>query len=103
MTKFVAHSPFQFSAVGPVAGSESGLHLQQRFLYSGAVELRAADQLAPTLRATLLPILRRHCFECHGPKIQEADLRLDQRHAALEHPLRPSCPAMPKPANSIAA
>lgn len=29
------------------------------------------------------PILAQHCFKCHGPGSQEADLRLDQREAAL--------------------
>ena len=31
------------------------------------------------------PILRRSCFECHGQKKQESDLRLDRRAEALEH------------------
>ncbi len=31
----------------------------------------------------VLPILRRVCWECHGPKKQEGGLRLDQRNAAL--------------------
>jgi ankyrin repeat protein len=29
------------------------------------------------------PILRRHCISCHGPEMQLADLRLDQRRYAL--------------------
>jgi len=35
----------------------------------------------------VLPILSDKCFHCHGPdpKHREADLRLDQREAALEH------------------
>ena len=50
-----------------------------------AVEVRAVDS-APDFSRDIFPILRRHCFECHGPKKQEADLRLDQRQAALDHP-----------------
>ena len=30
------------------------------------------------------PVLVKHCFECHGPKKQEADLRLDSREALLK-------------------
>ena len=29
------------------------------------------------------PLFEKHCYECHGPKKQEAGLRLDQRAAAL--------------------
>ncbi len=29
------------------------------------------------------PIFRRHCYDCHGPKRQQADLRLDTREGAL--------------------
>ena len=27
----------------------------------------------------VLPVLQRHCFECHGPGVQEGDLRFDDR------------------------
>ncbi len=50
-----------------------------------AVEVRPADTSAPDFARDIFPILRRHCFECHGAKKQEADLRLDQRRAALDH------------------
>ncbi len=50
-----------------------------------AVEVRAVDS-APDFSLDIFPILRRNCFECHGPKKQEAGLRLDQRRAALDHP-----------------
>jgi len=30
------------------------------------------------------PVLAEHCFECHGPDRQKADLRLDSREAALK-------------------
>jgi mono/diheme cytochrome c family protein len=51
----------------------------------GAGELRANEASAPNFARDIFPILRRHCFECHGAKKQEADLRLDQRRAALGH------------------
>jgi hypothetical protein len=50
------------------------------------VALHAADGRAPNFERDILPIFRRSCFECHGPKVQEADLRLDRRQAALDHP-----------------
>lgn len=31
----------------------------------------------------VFPILQRACFECHGPEVQKAGLRLDQKAAAL--------------------
>ncbi|MCH7689274.1 MAG: hypothetical protein IH899_21805, partial [Planctomycetes bacterium] len=30
------------------------------------------------------PLLGKHCFECHGPKKQQAGLRLDSREAMLK-------------------
>jgi hypothetical protein len=50
-----------------------------------AVEHRGSEPAAPDFKTDVLPILRRSCFECHGSKLQEADLRLDQREAALDH------------------
>jgi hypothetical protein len=47
---------------------------------------RAGNRYAPDFAREILPIFRRHCFECHGAKQQEADLRLDRRRAAFEHP-----------------
>jgi len=52
----------------------------------GPIQLRAADRPAPDFARDIYPIFRRHCFECHGAKKREADLRLDQRRAALDHP-----------------
>ena len=51
-----------------------------------AVDVRAVSNSAPDFSRDIFPIFRRHCFECHGTKKQEADLRLDQRQAALDHP-----------------
>jgi hypothetical protein len=31
----------------------------------------------------VLPVLRRHCRECHGADVQESGLRLDDHRAAL--------------------
>src|SRR5438477_13204790 len=30
------------------------------------------------------PLFADHCYQCHGPKKQEASLRLDQKAAALQ-------------------
>jgi len=40
---------------------------------------------APTVdfAKAILPILRKHCFECHGSDVQEGDLRLDVKKRAL--------------------
>src|SRR5215204_655028 len=69
------HSPTKLAALGAAL-----------FLLS-AIELRAVfNSSAPDFARDIFPIFRRHCFECHGAKKQEADLRLDQRRAALDHP-----------------
>src|SRR5688572_11931965 len=34
-------------------------------------------------QADVAPILRQHCIDCHGPAMQLADLRLDQRKYVL--------------------
>jgi hypothetical protein len=51
-----------------------------------AAELKGVHPQSPDFESNVLPILRRHCFECHGSKAQEADLRLDQRQAVFDHP-----------------
>lgn len=51
----------------------------------GALDVCAAARPAPDFARDILPILRRHCFECHGAKKQEGELRLDVRQAALDH------------------
>jgi hypothetical protein len=40
-----------------------------------------ADEIS--FEEQIRPLLIRHCAECHGPKVQKSDLRLDARHAAL--------------------
>jgi hypothetical protein len=42
-----------------------------------------ARTMAVDFARDVYPILRRDCFECHGPKKQEGDLRLDLRANAL--------------------
>src|SRR4029079_3668285 len=48
-------------------------------------EVRASGRASPDFARNIFPILRRHCFECHGPKKQEGDLRLDERQPAFAH------------------
>ncbi|MBL9139811.1 MAG: DUF1553 domain-containing protein [Verrucomicrobiales bacterium] len=48
-----------------------------------ASEPTAPAQPAIDFARDLRPILESHCFECHGPAKQKADLRLDRRSAAL--------------------
>ena len=43
----------------------------------------------PDFGRDIFPILRRSCFECHGPKVQEAALRLDDRESAFEYVIVP--------------
>jgi mono/diheme cytochrome c family protein len=50
-----------------------------------AFEARANEAQTPDFARDIYPILRRACFECHGPEVQEADLRFDDRDAALQH------------------
>ena len=44
----------------------------------------SATSLPVGFAADVLPILQRHCFECHGPRAQEGGLRLDDRTAAMK-------------------
>ena len=44
----------------------------------------AATSLPVGFAADVLPILQRHCFECHGPRAQEGGLRFDDRTAAMK-------------------
>ena len=37
----------------------------------------------PDFGSQIQPILRKHCFECHGPETQESNFRLDLREHAL--------------------
>jgi hypothetical protein len=42
-----------------------------------------ASEAQVDFASEIYPILRRACFDCHGPQKQKAALRLDQRRAAL--------------------
>src|SRR5579872_3113039 len=48
----------------------------------------AADNTTPQavefFEKNVRPVLVENCFKCHGPKRQEADLRLDSRAAMLK-------------------
>jgi hypothetical protein len=48
-----------------------------------ASQLRAAQP--PDFGRDIFPILRRSCLECHGAKLQEANLRLDDRQSVFDH------------------
>src|SRR5882724_513779 len=43
----------------------------------------SAAEPAVEFARDIQPLFEKHCYECHGPKKQEAGLRLDQRGAAL--------------------
>jgi mono/diheme cytochrome c family protein len=44
----------------------------------------AAADAPPDFARDVLPILRRSCFECHGPDKQKGGLRLDSKQAAFQ-------------------
>lgn len=56
------------------------------FALWGIMLVSTAAQAAPMVDfgRDVYPILRRACFECHGARLQEGDLRLDSRDAAFE-------------------
>ena len=66
-------------------------HLVGAFLGAGwACGLLAADQPKPVQLPTKIdfvshiqPLLRKHCYQCHGRDVQEAGLRLDLKRQAL--------------------
>lgn len=41
------------------------------------------SKAALVFRQQIQPIFRKHCLQCHGPDVQEGDLRLDHRRSAL--------------------
>ena len=43
----------------------------------------SAQEARVDFRRDIVPILRRHCVACHGPKVQEKGLRLDTRDGLL--------------------
>ena len=64
--------------------------MARRFLYAitvalvGSVSVTHAEDAAKVdFEKDIAPILRQNCIDCHGPELQMADLRLDQRRFAL--------------------
>jgi mono/diheme cytochrome c family protein/cytochrome c553 len=45
--------------------------------------LSAADAAAVSFESEVQPIFEKHCVECHGPKKQKSEFRLDDREVAL--------------------
>ena len=43
----------------------------------------AALPAAVSFESEVKPIFEKHCVECHGPKKQKSELRLDDREVAL--------------------
>ena len=54
-----------------------------RILLLVLTALQPAVAAEPDYDREVKPILRAHCFRCHGVRKQEADLRLDTAAAAL--------------------
>ncbi len=78
-----------------VLRTSSPLHLPQnhhfilmrRLLLAGsfvAVTLQVHLAVATDFQRDVVPILREHCFDCHGPDTQESELRLDSMVAAFD-------------------
>jgi len=57
------------------------LSLTLLVLLAGTTVATAAEKV--DFESDVLPLLRTHCFRCHGSQKQEAGLRLDRRQAAL--------------------
>ena len=55
-----------------------------RILLLVIIVVPAAVAAEPDYDREVKPILRAHCFRCHGVRKQEADLRLDTAAAALK-------------------
>jgi len=84
---FARHDLVSWALVMPMAGLR---RIVTVILIFEAVVVAAAEQPAQKdsprpfdSAGDVLPILRRHCFECHGPQNQEGGLRFDDRAAAL--------------------
>jgi hypothetical protein len=50
----------------------------------GSAQPVATPQAAEFFEKKVRPVLAEHCFRCHGPKKQKAELRLDSRAAMLK-------------------
>jgi mono/diheme cytochrome c family protein len=79
------------SSLTSITSGGQGL-LERRLIYLAvlwaAVSLPASELRAsqpPDFGRDIFPIFRRSCLECHGAKLQEADLRLDDRQSVFDH------------------
>src|SRR3954463_3114753 len=54
------------------------------FLTATARAADPAPRAAEFFETKVRPVLAEHCFSCHGPKKQQAGLRLDSGEAALK-------------------
>ncbi len=59
------------------------LRLAAVFAGCWAISLAAAQGADIDFQRDVLPVLRRHCVDCHGPETAEANLRLDSPAQAL--------------------
>src|SRR5262245_3712387 len=70
--------PRLFASLLLVAAAAVGLSLAVR-----AEELPPASKTKIDVNKHILPLFKKHCFECHGDKKQEAGLRLDRKAGPL--------------------
>jgi len=56
-----------------------GLHLVAGTVSADQPTEAAERQAAHFFETKVRPILAQHCFNCHGPREQKSDLRLDRR------------------------
>ena len=76
----------QTQNVGSQNGAEMEIPMRSCFLWLVFAAGLAVSKISPAdeqvdFARDVLPVFRRVCWECHGPKKQEGGLRLDQREA----------------------
>ncbi len=54
-----------------------------RGILAVAVTVQAQDEADLSFTQNVLPVLREHCLDCHGPDEQESGLRLDSRRSLI--------------------